>query len=110
MMRRSIWMLSTALLLAPLMAAQAGPVVVKVAYTGHGQYVFKKTVYDYTGVVQAIQAAHQGEHIDLVAVYVYLGASVADRRDICRLRQDLQTQLKMHVDVGDGETREQFCN
>jgi hypothetical protein len=103
-------MFLAALLLAPIMAAYAGPVVVEVAYVGQGHYVFKKTVYDYTGVVQAIQAAHQDEHIDLVSVYVFQGASVADRKDICRLRLDLGTQLKMHLDIGNGETREQFCN
>jgi hypothetical protein len=109
-MRRSIWMFSAALLLSPLMAAQAGPVVAEVAYVGQGHYVFKKKPYDYTGVVQAILAKYQGEHIDLVSVYVFQGASVADRKDICRLRLDLQTQLKMHLDIGNGETREQFCN
>jgi hypothetical protein len=109
-MRRSVRMLAAALLLAPLMAAQAGPVVVEVAYLGQGHYSFKKDVYDYAGVVQAIRAAHQDEHIDLVAVYIPGPLSAIDRRDICRLKQDLGTQLKMHLDIGNGETREQFCN
>ena len=109
-MRRSIWMFSVALLLTPLMSAQAGPLVVEVAYAGHGNYVFKKTTYDYAGVVQAIQAAHQGEQIDLVWVFVPQGVSVADRKDICRLRLDLQTRLKMRLDIGNGQTTEQFCN
>lgn len=109
-MRRSIRMFAAALLLAPFMAAQAGPVVVEVAYTGQGHYVFKKTTYDYTAAVQAIQYYYANKHIDLVSVYVFPGASIADRKDICRLRVDLQTQLKMHLDIGNGQTQEQFCN
>ena len=110
-MRRSVWLFAAALLLAPFVAAQAwGPVVVELAYVGNGHYVFEKTAYDHTGVVQAILAAHQGEHIDLVSVYVEPGASLADRKDICLLRTELGTVLKMHLDVGDGQTQEQFCN
>jgi hypothetical protein len=29
---------------------------------------------------------------------------------VCHLRQDLLTQVKMHLDVGDGTTQPQFCN
>ena len=109
-MKCSVLMISAMLLLAPAMAAHAGPVVVRLAYVGQGQYVFKKTVYDYTALVQAIQAAYQDEHIDLISVYMPQGTSVIDRKQVCRLRADLGTQLKMHLDIGNGETREQFCN
>jgi hypothetical protein len=108
-MKRSVPMLAAMLLLALSQAAQARPVLVEVAYLGHGQYLFRKTVYDYPGVVQAILATHQS-HIDLVSVLLPAGASVADRRDVCHLKADLGTQLKMHLDVGDGTTQEQFCN
>src|ERR1700756_418082 len=110
-MRRDLWMIVAALWLAPILAAQAsGPVVVEVAYVGQGHYAFKKKPYDYPGLLQAIQAKYQGEHIDLVSVYLPPGVTLADRKDVCRLRGDLGTQLKMHLDVGNGETREQFCN
>ena len=101
----------SALLLACSVAAQAAsPLVVEVAYTGHGTYVFKKKPYDYAGLLQAIQVKYQGEHIDLVSVYMPSGVTQADRKEVCHLRGDLGTQLKMHLDVGNGETREQFCN
>jgi hypothetical protein len=109
-MRRSVGIIAAVLLLAPFMAAQAGPVVVEVTYLGQGQYVFKKKIYDYRRVVKVIRADHQDEHIDLVSVKMPQGASLTDRNEVCHLRQDLLAQVKMHLDVGDGETREQFCN
>lgn len=108
-MKRSIPMIAAMLLLALSQAAQAGPVVVELAYLGHGEYLFRKTVYDYPSLVQAILATHES-HIDLVSVLLPPGASIADRKDVCHLRGDLGTQLKMHLDVGDGTTQEQFCN
>jgi hypothetical protein len=109
-MRRSIGMIFAVLLLAPIMAAHAGPVVVELAYVGHGNYVFKKKPYDHQSVVRAIRIVHKDEHVDLISVYVEPGASVADRKDICLLRTELGTQLKMHLDIGNGQTQEQFCN
>jgi hypothetical protein len=109
-MRCSVWILAAALLQAPLMAAQAGPVVVEVSYLGHGQYMFRKKVYDYAKVVKVIRRDHQDEPIDLVSVDMPQGSSLMDRQEICRLRLDLQTQVKMHLDVGDGTTQPQFCN
>lgn len=109
-MRRSVWLIVAALWLAPLLAAQAGPVVAEVGYVGHGQYAFKKKLYDHAGLVQAILAKHQGEHIDLVSVHLPAGITLADRKDVCQLRMDLGTQLNMHLDVGNGQTQEQFCN
>jgi len=111
-MRRSIRWFAAALLLAPFMAAHAGPVVVELGYLGHGHYMFKKQPYDHAGLVQAIRAKYQDQQIDLISVHVVAGASVGDRQDICLLRGELGTQLKMHVEVGDGTdaTQEQFCN
>jgi len=101
-----------ALCLLPLVAQASKPLVVQISYTGQGHYVFKKKTYDHQALVQAIQVKYQDEHIDLVSVHVVAGASVAERRDICLLRGELGTQLKMHVEVGDGTdaTQEQFCN
>jgi hypothetical protein len=109
-MRRSIWIIVAALLAAPLMAAQAGPVVVEVSYLGHGQYRFRKKTYDYAKLVKHIRADHQDEHIDLVSVKMPQGSSLTDRQEVCHLRQDLLTQVKMHLDIGDGTTQPQFCN
>ena len=105
-------MFAVGLMAFALSAQAAKPVVVELAYTGQGHYVFKKKTYDHQAVVQAIQAKYQGEHIDLVSVRVAAGASVAERRDICQLRVELGTRLKMHVEVGDGSdtTQPQFCN
>ncbi|HEY3645005.1 MAG TPA: hypothetical protein VGM16_06665 [Gammaproteobacteria bacterium] len=100
----------TALLLAPLLAQAAKPLVVEVSYVGQGHYLFKKKTYDHTALVQVIQAKYQDEHIAELSVHVVAGASLMDRRDICLLRGELGTKLKMHVEVGDGTTREQFCN
>ena len=108
-MRQARWIIA-AILLACGAAAWAGPLVVEVAYVGHGNYAFKKKVYTYADLVQTIQAKYQGEHIDLVSVYMPAGVTQGDRKDVCRLRGDLGTQLKMHLDIGNGETREQFCN
>jgi hypothetical protein len=110
-MRCSVWILAAALLLAPLMAAQAGPVVVEVSYLGHGQYLFRKKIYDYAKAVKVIRRTHQDEPIDLVSVDMPQGSSLIDRQEVCHLKQDLGTQqLKMHLDVGDGTTQPQFCN
>jgi hypothetical protein len=109
-MRRSIWIIAAALLLAPLMAAQAGPVVVELTYLSPGHYFFRNKEYSYTTVVKLIKAAHQGEQIDLVSVNMPQGTSLIDRKDVCRLKQDLGTRVKMHLDVGDGTTQPQFCN
>ncbi|MFI4967639.1 MAG: hypothetical protein ACHQAU_02840 [Gammaproteobacteria bacterium] len=111
-MRRSVWIIVAALLAAPLMAAQAGPVVVEVTYLGQGQYLFKKKTYDYAKLVKHIRADHQDEHIDLVSVRMPQGASLTDRNEVCGLRQALNTQVKMHLDIGDGTgaTAPQFCN
>lgn len=108
-MRRSIWIIAVVLLLAPLLAAQASPLKIPLTYLGHGQYLFKKQTYDHTGVVQAIQAAYVGQPIDLVYVFIPAGTTLLDRRDICRLRVELQTRVDMHLTVGDG-TVPQFCN
>lgn len=91
-------------------AAWAGPVVVELGYVGRGNYAFQKKVYDHASLVQAILAAHEGEPIALVSVYLPAGVTLADRQDVCRLRGELGTQLKMHLDVGNGATQEQFCN
>ena len=101
-----------ALLLLPLLAQAAKPLVVEISYIGQGHYVFKKKTYDHTALVQVVQAKYQGEHIDHLSVHVVAGASLMDRKDICLLRGELGTNLKMHVEVGDGTdtTREQFCN
>src|SRR5579863_8500087 len=103
-MRRSVCIILAALSLAPFLAAQADPVVVELTYLGHGHYVFRKNAYDYTRVVLAIQATHQGVHIDLVSVNMPQGSSLPDRKEVCQLRQDLLTQVKMHLDVCDGTT------
>ena len=111
-MRAVVWM-AAALSLAGAGAAQAGgPLVVEVGYLGQGHYMFKKQAYDHAGLVQAIRAKYQDEQIELISVHVVAGASVADRQDICLLRGELGTQLKMHVEVGDGTdaTQEQFCH
>jgi hypothetical protein len=92
------------------MAAQADPLKVNVTYLGQGHFLFKKQTYDHTGLVQAVQAAYVGQPIDLVSVVVPAGTTLLDRRDICRLRVELQTQVKMHLVVGDGTTQPQFCN
>ena len=104
--------LFAALLLPPLLAQASKPLVVEVSYIGQGHYLFKKKGYDHAGLVQAIRTKYQDEHIDLIAVRVAAGASVAERRDVCQLRNDLGTKLKMRVEVGDGTdaTQEQFCN
>ena len=111
-MRRSIWIIAAALLAAPLIAVQAAPLNVNLTYLGHGQYLFQKNAYDHTGVVKAVQAAYPGQPIDLVSVVVPAGSTLLDRRDICRLRVELQAQVKMHLIVGDGTTttQPQFCN
>ena len=111
-MRRSVLIIATALLLAPLMAAQAAPLKVVVSYLGHGNFLFQKKAYTHAAVVQAIQAAYVGQPISFVSVDVPAGISLLDRRDVCRLRVELQTQVKMHLVVGDGTTTTspQFCN
>ena len=110
-MKRSIWLVAAALML-PLAAQASKPVVVEVSYVGQGHYLFKKKGYDHAGVVKAIRARYEDEHIDGISVHVVAGASVAERRDICQLRHDLGVPLKMRVEVGDGTdtTQEQFCN
>jgi len=109
-MRRSVGIFAAALCLAPLLAAGAAPVVVEVTYLGQGQFSFRKHVYDYAQVLQAIRTTHQDEHIDLVSVDVPVPLSVSERQKICGLKQDLGTQLKMHLEVGDGTSVPQFCN
>ena len=110
-MRHSVWIIVAALSLAPLMAAQAsGPVVVEVTYLGQGHYVYRKRGYDYARLVKIIRADHQNELIDLISVNMPQGTSLLDRKEVCQLRQDLLTQVKMHLDVGDGTTAPQFCN
>lgn len=79
-MRRNVIVMSLMLLLAPLAAARAdSSVVVRLAYLGQGQFLFKKTTYDYMGLVQGVQADYAGEHIDLVVVNMGQVASVNDR-------------------------------
>ena len=111
-MRLSVWIIAAALLLAPLMAAQAGPVVVEVSYLGQGTYLFKKKTYRYEKLVKAIKADHENVAIDLVSVNMPQGTTLLDRKEVCHLRQDLGAQVKMHLDVGDGSgtTTPQFCN
>ncbi|HEY1773589.1 MAG TPA: hypothetical protein VGH91_10405 [Gammaproteobacteria bacterium] len=111
-MRRSVWIIAAALLLAPLMAAQAAPVVVELTYLGQGQYLFRNKQYDYRRVVKVIQNTHPNELIDLVSVNMPQGTTLIDRKEVCGLRQALNTQVKMHLDVGDGTgtTAPQFCN
>jgi hypothetical protein len=109
-MRRSIGIIAAALLLAPFLAAQAAPVVVELTYLSPGHYIFRKQEYSYATVVKVIKAAYQGEQIDLVSVNMPQGTSLIDRQNVCHLKQDLGTRLKMHLDVGDGTTAPQFCN
>ena len=109
-MRRSVMLISMLFFLAPSMAVHAeSGVEVHIAYLGQDQFRFKKTVYDYTDLVQAVQAEYAGERIRVVVVNMGEVASVNDRKSVCRLKQDLQAKLKMHLHV-EGETRELFCN
>lgn len=112
-MRRSIWIIAAALLFAPLMAAQAAkPLVIDLTYLGHGNYLFQKVAYTHATVVQAVQAANPGVPIELVSVVMPAGVTLLDRRDVCLLRLELQTKVKMRLIVGDGTdaTAPQFCN
>jgi len=111
-MRRSVGIIAAALLVAPLMAAQAKPLKVSLTYLGQGHFLFQKMTYDHTGVVQAVQVAYAGQHIDFVSVEMPAGTTLLDRRDICRLRVELQIPVRMHLAIGDGTdaTSPQFCN
>jgi hypothetical protein len=101
------------LMASPAWADDAGAVQeevnVKVAYLGMGQFVFKRTQYDYKGLLAAIQAEYQGLHVTKVNVDMGQLAPVSDTMRVCQLKRDLGTLVRMHF-VVNGVKQELFCN
>jgi hypothetical protein len=100
--------MAAALSLAPLPVLAQSMVIADVSYLGNGIYNFKSQAYGYDALVAAVQAAHPGEHIDVVRVDMGTVVNELDRIKVCQLRQSLQTRVKMYLTV-DGKKHELFC-
>jgi len=108
-MKLAVMSMAALLCLAPMTAALADPVVLAVAYLGHGQFTFEDKQYDYNGLVGALQAADASKHFDALSVDMGSVISELDKGQVCSLRQSLQKRVHMFITV-DGEKRTIFCN